>query len=679
MWMLLVMSAWALDPALTDSVALGDCDRVRSLIPSPGTDEERLVVGLCDRKTDPARADQLLQPLQAGVLGEYGRLAHAEVLLELDRPAEAIGRLDGLSLSGAPGLRVRLIRDRALIADHRSLDARADLQALLSTSAADEARWWLGFGAEDRGELDAAQAAWRRVWADNTRGGWSEAAASALERTGAPVPDLATEAGRALVLERINALREAQRHVEATDLLLRWREAAGVTSVDAALGRAYFQARRYPDAVAVWQSIYGPPESASGPPAALFDLALAASRTGDHDRARGWYQRLMAIAPTSEEADHASYKLGFLEFDRGRCDDAIARFSEHLRRYPASADLESARWFSGWCAWKLGRHDEAIGHWDALLRDRPSTSLTSGVAYWKARLLGLRGDADAERVALLSVVQRYPISGHAWLAADRVGMVFPARAAATAPPLPASLTALSSVRRADTLLKAGLRTWAAGEARGAISTAKAQGQSSATALAWMLIGADAFAEGRALVQPWCTSPRADASAQLLQACWPRAEGGIVASAAARYGLDNLLPYAIMQAESAYDPGVTSAAGARGLMQIMPAEGDRLHAEAVGHGLFLADNLYLAPYNALLGTTELGLKAQSLAGTLQPSSLPAVIASYNAGEDAVRRWQATGISEADVFAEDIPFTETRRYVRTVLGNLMAWRWVHGQAP
>jgi len=56
----------------------------------------------------------------------------------------------------------------------------------------------------------------------------------------------------------------------------------------------------------------------------------------------------------------------------------------------------------------------------------------------------------------------------------------------------------------------------------------------------------------------------------------------------------------------------------------------------------------------------------------------VIASYNAGEDAVRRWLAATprAPEFDEFAEDIGYTETRQYVRGVLGHVMTYRWVYG---
>lgn len=664
----LLSAALALPPHLADAVALGDCDPLHAAIATPSTDEERVVVALCLREVDPARADALLAPVSAGVLGDYARLVHAEGLLQAGRPEEALARAEGLGLPGEAGLRARLLRGRALIQVHRSLDARPDLQALLETSVKDEARFWLATGALDRGDTTAGVAALRRTWADSTRGGWSEQAAAMLAGLNLPVPELGTAEGRALVRERIVALREAQRHAEALELLLAVRKVEGVTAPDDALGRAYFNARRYPDAVATWTALY----SSSGGPSALFDLALAKSRTGDHDGAAAVYRRLMAAHPSSEQADHASYKLGFLEFDRGDCRVAIQRFTEHLQRWPDSADLESALWFSGWCAWKLGEPDEAERWWQKLAERRPTSAMVPGAAYWRARRLGLEGFPDAERAAMLDLLRRWPKSGHAWFAALRTGTTFASKPLVERPPLPAAIASLPAARRAEALLSAGLRGWAAVEARALIGPAKAAGRDASLAVAWLLIAADAFADGKALAAPYC-----DVGPVGAQACWPRAEGGIVARAAERYGLEPLLPYAIMLAESNLVPGVTSAAGARGLMQIMPAEGDRLHAEALGSGLFSGDRLYLAPYNALLGTTELGLKWRSLEGAVRPAHLPAVIASYNAGEEAVRRWVAASpTAEVDTFAEDIPYTETRRYVRTVLGNLMAWRQVYG---
>ena len=59
-------------------------------------------------------------------------------------------------------------------------------------------------------------------------------------------------------------------------------------------------------------------------------------------------------------------------------------------------------------------------------------------------------------------------------------------------------------------------------------------------------------------------------------------------------------------------------------------------------------------------------------------LPLAIAGYNGGEEAVLRWMSLydDAVTAERFGEDVGYTETRRYVRKVLGYLMAYRYVYG---
>jgi soluble lytic murein transglycosylase len=166
-------------------------------------------------------------------------------------------------------------------------------------------------------------------------------------------------------------------------------------------------------------------------------------------------------------------------------------------------------------------------------------------------------------------------------------------------------------------------------------------------------------------------------------CHPRPHADLVGGLLRGTELDPFLPYAIMTAESAMNPSVTSAAGARGIMQIMPEVGARLHEARYPGRPFHAQDLYRSGYNALLGTTELlGLQSRFRElGVEEP--LPLTIAAYNGGREAVERWleasRRASRFEIDTFSEDISFTETRRYVRTVLGYLEAYHraWgVHG---
>jgi soluble lytic murein transglycosylase len=155
---------------------------------------------------------------------------------------------------------------------------------------------------------------------------------------------------------------------------------------------------------------------------------------------------------------------------------------------------------------------------------------------------------------------------------------------------------------------------------------------------------------------------------------------VVSPIAAEGGLPANLPYAIMNAESGLRPWVDSPAGARGLMQLMPALAGALHARRWPARPWNADDLYLPAYNAALGTSELVALHQRFVGRGVEPGLPLVIAGYNGGAEAVERWLAADPRhrEGDRLMEDIGYTETRQYVRRVLGFLDTWDRLYGEA-
>lgn len=671
--LLLPVTAFALDAETADAVAVGDCVTALDRIGSATTDDGRLAVGWCTRRTDPGRAVQALDAIAEPELAPYARYLAAQARLNAGEPEAAIQRLEGVELPGALGLAVRLVRARALLAQGKSLQARPDLRALLTTSAADEARFLLAEGARDRGDLEPAITTYLAVWTDSVRGPWAGQALARLEALGHPItPD--TRSGRALIERRISSLEGARSYEEALAWLHRLPDVPLLRRA-----RLAARARAHEEAVDLWDQALGPIERADGSADDLFDVALATARTGDYATAARRYQRLISRWPGTKQSVEASYKLGYMPYDAGDCEAAIPAFEAHLAQFPSSPFAASTRWFLGRCHVRQGDPDLARDTWQDLIARAPSDALVPAARYWLARLAGQAGDTDAEAEGLAALLRDHPTSGHAWFAARRLGHTFPTRAAIAPPPWPDELAAHPAVVRARRLLSAGLRSWAALELQAVVPEARRTRQG-ALAAAHALIAAGAYRDAMALARPYCVAPwQSDGDPVAQQACYPRPEHTLVRRTAAAYGLHPLLPYAIMWSESAMKPEVTSFAGARGLMQVMPSLAETLHPIALGHGPFDADNLYLAPYNALLGTTELGRRAQSLAGVLTPDDLPAVIASYNGGEEAVRRWTVASAAQPvpfDVFAEDISYTQTRRYVRGVLGHLMTYLWVYG---
>lgn len=655
----------ALPDDLAAAVSLADCATVLQRLSAPDTPDERLVAGRCqvDRGL-PLTVD--LEGL-TGVHGDYGRLVRARAAAGAEDWATTAGVLQGLVLPGPAGQELQMLRGRAQIGQGQSLEARPDLRALLDTDAGAEARYWLAVGGADRGDLDAARATFERTWATSWTGPWAERSASKLQELGSPVPSVATERGRQLVRDRIATLKQHHQYPDALELLLLLDPEPLVEA------RARFRAREYTAADALYRRILGPPDEAKGAPDDLFRYALGSIRgPGDYEAAHQIYARLIALHPNHPKAQLAFYKQGYTAYDEGDCAAAVPLLEQYVERYPGAAQVDEALWFVGRCHHRVGEVDAARSAWDHLVRARPKSSLVVGAAYWKART-----GPDPE-AGLRDLVRRWPTSGYAWFAAEHLGMEFPGRTLVDAPPWPEELAARSEVARAEALLGMGLKDWARAELAPIVPAVRGR-RASAVPAAWALIEAGDYVAGRNLVKSWCAPAWEEGDPVIQQACFPRPEHGVVAPLTARYELPSWLPYGIMKAESAMKPGVTSIAGARGLMQLMPAEADRVHRTVYADDTYHPDRLYSAPYNASLGTAELGLKQGELgAGLLQTSSLPAVIASYNGGAEAVRRWRS-GYAEAppmDEFAEDIGYSETRRYVKRVLGYAMAYRWVYG---
>ena len=135
--------------------------------------------------------------------------------------------------------------------------------------------------------------------------------------------------------------------------------------------------------------------------------------------------------------------------------------------------------------------------------------------------------------------------------------------------------------------------------------------------------------------------------------------GIIRQQAARKQLDPALVAAVIYAETKFDPRPSSA-GAEGLMQILPQTAEFL-AHRSGATTFSTADLATPQVNIAYGSYYL----RYLLGEYSQSRVLA-LAAYNGGEANVNHWLAAARSEDRHFTiRDIPFPETRAYVRKVL--------------
>ena len=136
---------------------------------------------------------------------------------------------------------------------------------------------------------------------------------------------------------------------------------------------------------------------------------------------------------------------------------------------------------------------------------------------------------------------------------------------------------------------------------------------------------------------------------------------IVVRRAGEIQLDPAYVYGLIRQESRFIMDARSHVGAPGLMQVMPATA-KWTAKKIGLTSFTPDQLTDREMNVTIGTGYLKLVLDDFEG-----SMPMATAAYNAGPSRPRHWRNGPVLEAAAWAENIPFQETRDYVKKVLSN------------
>ena len=133
---------------------------------------------------------------------------------------------------------------------------------------------------------------------------------------------------------------------------------------------------------------------------------------------------------------------------------------------------------------------------------------------------------------------------------------------------------------------------------------------------------------------------------------------------AQIELDPAYVYGLIRQESRFIMDAKSSVGAAGLMQVMPATA-RWTAKRIGLNNFKPHHITERDTNIAIGTGYLKLVLENFDG-----SMPLAAAAYNAGPSRARNWRGQDgdtLLEAAIWAENIPFNETRDYVKKVLSN------------
>ena len=334
-------------------------------------------------------------------------------------------------------------------------------------------------------------------------------------------------------------------------------------------------------------------------------------------------------------------------------DDASAYALAQTASDGAGPWVAEGLWTAGLAAWRL---DDCTGAADAFartVRASDNAELSAAALYWQSRAL-VRCRLPEKASTPLKAAARYDETLYGMLAAEQLGFALPRTH--EAPDFSAGdwqgLRDIPNVRTAamlaevgedglaDEVLRYQARIGSPGQYQPLTRLARDLGLP-ATQL-WMAYNAPA-------------GGRAEPAARFPTPKWTPATG---------WRVDPALVYAHTLQESIFRTAVTSPAGARGLMQIMPSAA-RDHAAELGVSGTSAD-LARPEINLAFGQQHLQM-LKDAAGT--QGLLPKVMAAYNAGLVPITRWNTEIRDRGDplLWIESVPYWETRGYVNIVMRN------------
>jgi len=599
--------------------------------------------------------------------------------------AEALSRRDDLAAAREAALSVvdrypksRLAPRALLLA--ATLDLRVDQDASAQTvlvrlinSYPDApelpgALYLLAMTAETLGQLDAAALTYRDVRILTPASGYADGAGdhiAALQAAGARLPPL-TPTQRVDRVERLLranvpdvAMTEAQSIVDEV------KEGAVVTRALRVVADSARSLRRY-DVAARTLGLVIDRSPAERRPRLKLEQARLYVRAKDLGRA---LTGLEAVAGTGAEADKAEalYLKALVLEDLNRDPEAITAYRAVVAQFPTREAAAASLWRLGWLAYGKRDAQGAQKSWARLAALPSAGAYRMPALYWTGRAREQAGGGEAAEL-YNQILSEAPRSYYGMLAAGRLGRAREGGVAGqiALPPEPRdALTDDSGLARVVLLRRINLIDAAASELEDAVQGA-ASDPVRLYGMAGVYVEAERYHMALRIMRRHFQTLASTGDPTLPRAFWemfyPYAWRDEMREAAQRRGIDPYLVAAVVREESSYYPRATSPVGARGLMQLMPATA-RLMAPT--------GDLEDPGFNIELGT-------RFLAGLMREFNDPRLaLAAYNAGPNRVRQWLSTRRSDdIEAFVEQIPFDETRLYVKKVVLSWDEYRRIYG---
>ena len=450
------------------------------------------------------------------------------------------------------------------------------------------------------------------------------------------------------------------------------------------LGVSLFKIGKTEDAILIFNRVVNEALSKNAGAEALLWLGKCYARLGDDDSLLNSYQAIFKRYSESEWMDDALFAAADFYSNKNDFKKAISYYKKLAEGFPESALSEQAYWYIGWLNYRLGNYKEAASSFNEFLFRYPQSEYINRVLYWRGRSLEKMGKANSADKLFQKVCKTtygfycYNVRSRNENLSDANLVVNNADngKAAQVNNGNYAIEADANFIRAKEMSILGMNQDAVNELY------KLRERVSLNKEGLLLINKMFYEFGeyhvsvKSIIQNFYDKIERggnDLPEYFWGLAYPQGYWSVVTEYAARYGLDPYLVASVMREESWFNKQAVSRSGARGVMQLMPFTA-RWVSKQLKYAYNDDESLFDAEININFGAWYLSCLKKRFNG-----NTVLMIASYNAGPEAVTKWvNGNSNMETDEFIEAIPYNETRAYAKRVLRSYAEYHRIYNNS-
>ena len=502
----------------------------------------------------------------------------------------------------------------------------------------------LGEIKEKQGDFPAAAGIFGRIWAEHPEVSFSGYAFELHEKNGkvfTPSPRQFEKRG--------NVMFGAGSWKGALEAFSR---APRTSAVKIKTGICLYRLSRFAEALEVF--------SGTDSPKAFYWRGVTLMSMKREEEAISVFERLHRLNPESSWTARSLLKAARLRHLREEPEEARRLYRLVAEKHPGRQEARESAWNLGWIHYREKEYAKAAQAFSG--RAWAGGEDRERFLYWYARAAERAGDKPGALFALEELAESPKITYYSFLAKLRLGeKPLPAPPPAARPGNPFGKN--PAPEKFLFLAKAGMYDLALGEVEALRPRAKTAAQR--LYLASLYLQARDYKTSINLAGGM-RSPGA------LRLSFPKGFEEQVRFFSRKYALDEFLVYSLIREESHFDREAVSVSDARGLMQLLPSTAVETASKA-GLRNFETSRLFSPDINLELGCYYLNWLLGLFEGNFAVS-----LAGYNGGPTIARTWyEKNGTLDTDEFIEEIPFEQSRNYVKKIIRSYAAYEAVYGR--